>query len=99
MARKVLDRIDAPSSVANSPVPKERLLSSCSQLESVLVDGPEIFGKISDIIADAQREVDIAFYTWQDESDAARLIGEGLKRAQSDTTIRTSSLPVRRRFD
>ncbi|HEX7153172.1 MAG TPA: phospholipase D-like domain-containing protein [Thermoanaerobaculia bacterium] len=91
-AAQVLTSIEADSeAIANSPVPLNRLLSTCNKLESVRIDGPAIFTGARDIISMANHEVDIAMFVWESDSQAARLIGDGLIAAQAR---RTSTNPL-----
>ncbi|HEX8617795.1 MAG TPA: phospholipase D-like domain-containing protein, partial [Thermoanaerobaculia bacterium] len=83
VAQTVLTHIETnPSALQHSTVPASQLLSTCNRLESVHVDGPNIFSAARDMIAKAQYEVDIAFFNWEASSNASRLIGDGLIAAQ-----------------
>lgn len=83
VASTVLTRIENnPTAQAYSPVPVSKILSTCNRFVSVQVDGPAIFQAAYDIISLADHEVDIAFYKWDPNSQAARRIGEALIAAQ-----------------
>lgn len=82
----VLARIDDASSVANSPVPKEALRTDCNELEMLFIDGPQIFGGLRWAISQAEHEVDIAFFAWDEDSHAADQIGLGLEAAADKLT-------------
>ena len=61
----VLDEIfETPGALEKSPTEEAYLLTTCNRLESVLVDGPEIFGAARDLIAEAEHEVAMAFFGW-----------------------------------
>lgn len=79
MAQKVHDAITASSVLENSPT--KLIKTGCNSLDTVMVDGPAIFSALRDKIATAEHEVNIAFFAWEESSDAARLIGDGLKQA------------------
>lgn len=82
IAAEVLRRISVPRVLGNSPVPLSRLVGYQNRFEKVLVDGPAIFGAFRDEIAGARHEVSISTYKWEPDSQAAGLIGDGLKMAQ-----------------
>lgn len=92
VAADALSRIETNlAALSDSPVPASRLLSTCNRFVSVQIDGPAIFTAARDMIALADHEVDIAFYVWEPNSQAARLIGDGLILAQ---TRRTAADPL-----
>jgi phosphatidylserine/phosphatidylglycerophosphate/cardiolipin synthase-like enzyme len=92
MAAAVLQQIeDDPAVQAMSPVPIDRVLSTCNHFESVQIDGPAIYATARDVIAAADHEVAIAFYKWDADSHASTLIGDGLIAAQAR---RTASDPL-----
>jgi phosphatidylserine/phosphatidylglycerophosphate/cardiolipin synthase-like enzyme len=83
VAFDILHQIESNSIAQTySPVPVSRILSTCNRFVSVRVEGPAIFEAARDIIALADREVNIAFYKWEPGSNGARLIGDGLIAAQ-----------------
>jgi phosphatidylserine/phosphatidylglycerophosphate/cardiolipin synthase-like enzyme len=83
VAAEALSEIEASPLVrADSTVPFGRILSTCNRFMSVRIDGPNIFAGARDIIALANHEVDVAFYKWEEDSNATRLIGDGLISAQ-----------------
>ncbi len=87
VAAEVLSAIETnPDAMEHSPVPKDKLLSTCNKFESVLIDGPNIFGGAKELISRADREVDIVMFGWEADSLAARLIGEGIIAAQQRRT-------------
>ena len=84
LAAAVLSNIETtPGALANSPVAQPYLLSTCNRFDSVRIEGPSIYSAARDLIAQADYEVDMAFYKWDDESYAATLVGDGLILAQA----------------
>jgi phosphatidylserine/phosphatidylglycerophosphate/cardiolipin synthase-like enzyme len=87
LGEAVLRNIEISSAVqGKSPVPLPLIFSTCNELEAVLIDGPQIFGGIRDAIAQANHEVDMAFYQWDLGSEGIDLIGDGLIAAQARRT-------------
>ncbi len=66
---------------AGSPIPIPELLAT-GDFGKVLVDGRQIFNAFRGLLSQATSEVLIATFVWDDGSDAARRIGEGLKKAE-----------------
>jgi len=84
---EVLNRIASNGTArANSPVPFPLILSTCNRFDSLRIDGPDIFRAARDIIALADHEVDMAFFQWDADTNATRLIGDGLLSAQARRT-------------
>jgi phosphatidylserine/phosphatidylglycerophosphate/cardiolipin synthase-like enzyme len=88
LAQKVLEQVnnDEVTSEANSPVKRQFLATTGNRFIKPLVDGVEIFNAFKDTIASAKYEVDLVSFEWNDKSDAARLIGEGIKLAEQNYT-------------
>ncbi|MCB1037104.1 MAG: phosphatidylserine/phosphatidylglycerophosphate/cardiolipin synthase family protein, partial [Acidobacteria bacterium] len=87
LAEAVLSAIEStPGALAHSPTHPNRLLSFCNRFDGLSVEGPEIYTTARDLIAGAEHEVDLAFYRWEHDSQAADLIGEGLILAQGGFT-------------
>jgi phosphatidylserine/phosphatidylglycerophosphate/cardiolipin synthase-like enzyme len=84
LAQKVYDQVtnDSLSKAENSPLSKADFLTANNKFIKTLVDGEQIFGGFKEIIAKAENEVDILCFGWDTNSDAERLIGEGIKLAQ-----------------
>jgi phosphatidylserine/phosphatidylglycerophosphate/cardiolipin synthase-like enzyme len=83
VASQVLYAIESnQGAIDHSPAPLEKILSTCNRFDSVRVDGPAIYSGARDLIALADREVDIAMFVWEPGSNAARMIGDGLIAAQ-----------------
>jgi phosphatidylserine/phosphatidylglycerophosphate/cardiolipin synthase-like enzyme len=70
-ARPVVDRGDVPAAYFAS----QRNHAN----RDMLLRGPEIFPRMRELIAQAQHEVDLQFYVWENDSDPARHIFDGLK--------------------
>lgn len=86
------------------PVHEELFATAANRINhDVLIDGPEIFPKMSDLIANATREVLFQTYVWEGESVGAKNILDGLGRLQArlsgDVAARSvATLPIRVRF-
>ena len=81
IAQYIDSAIRADDVLRNSPVSEEWLLSRDNLFAEIYIDGPQIFNGIKDVISQAQHEVDIVFYVWDENSQATALIGEGLRDA------------------
>jgi phosphatidylserine/phosphatidylglycerophosphate/cardiolipin synthase-like enzyme len=85
LAQKVFERInDEVTNEANSTVAKEYLTTSDNSFIKPLVDGVEIFTGFKDLISQAKHEVNLVSFEWNPKSDAARVIGEGIKLAEQN---------------
>jgi phosphatidylserine/phosphatidylglycerophosphate/cardiolipin synthase-like enzyme len=95
VAAEVLSRIEnSPETLADSPVPLSKILSTCNRFDSIAIDGPNIFRSASALIAEADHEVDIALFHLYARTNGADEIGTGLIAAQARRTP-TSPLLVR----
>jgi len=61
---------------------------------TMLLRGPEIFPRMRELIAGAQREVDLEFYVWENDSDPARDIFAGLKDLEAAARADNRAEPV-----
>ena len=65
----------------NSPNPHDFLLTHGNRLDSIHIDGPNIYREFMECLAKARYSVDISFFKFDPESLASRLIGHGIKMA------------------
>jgi phosphatidylserine/phosphatidylglycerophosphate/cardiolipin synthase-like enzyme len=64
---------------ADSSIPAEAILTYANQPGDALLDGGEIFLALADLIAKAERTVDVAMFVWEVDSDASREIFSALE--------------------
>lgn len=82
----------------NSNIPADSILSFKNRAEGPLVEGPEIFPTLGDLIADAQYEVNIAMYVWEIPSQPNDSIIDGIKRlheSQKNNSNRSNPVVIR----
>lgn len=85
LAQKVFETINNNStSESSSPVKKQFLTTTGNRFIRPLVDGVEIFTAFKDTLARARHEVALVSFEWNSKSDAARMIGEGIKLAEQN---------------
>jgi phosphatidylserine/phosphatidylglycerophosphate/cardiolipin synthase-like enzyme len=77
-----IQTIPLPGILDNSPADPAKIFSACNRFVSLEIDGPDIFAAARDLIAQADHEVDLAFFDWQSDTEGSRLIGDGLISAQ-----------------
>ncbi len=86
IAQKVFERINDPNFTkeSNATIPKDSYLTFGNKFIKPLVDGTQIFPGFKEIISKAEHEVKLVSFEWNDKTDAARVIGEGLKLAEQN---------------
>jgi len=60
----------------------------------VLIDGPEIFQGMADMIADAKFDVNFQTYVWEHDADPTAKILEGIKRLEQNRKRAGATAPV-----
>lgn len=81
LGQSVHGAINTSSAVAKSTVDQPLMITCNNRFDDVLIDGPAVFGEISNMIANAQHEVFLAFFVWdQDPCDGSELIMNGLQQ-------------------
>jgi len=60
----------------------------------MLLRGPEIFPRMRQLIGQAQHEVDVQFYVWENDSDPARAIFGGLEDLEATARAEGRDTPV-----
>ncbi len=85
IARKVYDKVTSLSD-QGSTINVKSLASTGNKLIKTYFEGEEIFNGIKEMVSAAKYEVNLVTYNWEPDSDAARVIGEGLKLAEENIT-------------
>src|SRR5688572_30130884 len=61
---------------------------------AMLLRGPEIFPRMRQLIGEAEHEVDLQFYVWENDSDPARDIFAGLRDLEATARAEGRETPV-----
>lgn len=77
----------------DSLLPVEHTVSFWNDADAALVDGPEIFPALADLIAEARHDVDFATFVWEVGSDPSDAILDGLSRLEE--RLRAEGAPER----
>jgi phosphatidylserine/phosphatidylglycerophosphate/cardiolipin synthase-like enzyme len=73
-----------PNVLANATTTDVRdIVTNCNGVLETWIDGPAIFGGMARLLGKANHEIDMAFYKWDPESQAARRLGAGVEAASS----------------
>jgi phosphatidylserine/phosphatidylglycerophosphate/cardiolipin synthase-like enzyme len=89
----------AEAVVKRGPIPEETLMTARNYVDpDVLIEGPEIFPKMAELIAGAKREVLFQTFIWDGESVAAKTIIGALGRLQDRLRAEAPEAPVRVRI-
>ena len=70
------------SNEERSLVPRSQLLSLHSSTHPPIVDPPEIFGSLADLVAGAKRDVAFTTFLWEADSDPSRALLTGIARLE-----------------
>jgi phosphatidylserine/phosphatidylglycerophosphate/cardiolipin synthase-like enzyme len=81
LGRSAAEEAMSGAALAGSPCPAELMMTQGNRLSRMLVNGPQIYAEFRERIAQARHAVDFAFFRWDDQSDCAEMIGDGLKSA------------------
>lgn len=82
LMREVYER--AKSVVERGPIPEQVFATGRNRVDPrVLVEGPEIFPKMAELIEHAEREVMFQTFVWEADSFAAKTLMAGLGRLQA----------------
>ena len=71
------------SRAGDSLVPLSDVLTFHNEAGPALIEGPEIFPTLADLIADAQHDVSFATFVWEVGSDPSNVLLEGLSRLEA----------------
>lgn len=81
--------------IANGTVPGTSFVTANNVVaETPLIEGPQIFGAMADLIAGANREVDFQTYVYEADSDVSELLLSGLSRLEARLEASRPAEPV-----
>ena len=87
------------SNSADSLVPMSQLLTFYNDAGEALVEGPEVFPTLADLIARAEHDVSFATFVWEVGSDPSNALLDGLGRLEARLRAEgTRETPVTVRF-